>query len=102
MGSAIGKSMSCKASASDSSARKITLGVEASDIAIVTPYQAQVSLLSASLHDDFPEMTIGSVDGLQGQEREVRFCRILRAANITGNYFESRPVESHWRGRFPR
>jgi hypothetical protein len=38
---------------------------------VVTPYQAQVSLISSMLHVEFPEMTIGSVDGLQGQEREV-------------------------------
>lgn len=41
------------------------------EIAIVTPYQAQVSLISSLLHDLYPSMTIGSVDGLQGQEREV-------------------------------
>ena len=38
---------------------------------MVTPYQAQVSLISETLRAIYPEMTIGSVDGLQGQEREV-------------------------------
>lgn len=38
---------------------------------MVTPYQAQVSLISESIREEYPEMTIGSVDGLQGQEREV-------------------------------
>ncbi len=47
--------------------RQVALGVPAGDIAVVTPYQAQVSLVSSMLHEDFPEMTIGSVDGLQGQ-----------------------------------
>ena len=41
------------------------------EIAVVTPYQAQVSLISEMIRDEYPEMTIGSVDGLQGQEREV-------------------------------
>ncbi len=41
------------------------------EVAVVTPYQAQVSLISEMLHPLYPDMTIGSVDGLQGQEREV-------------------------------
>lgn len=47
------------------------MGVPEDEIAIVTPYQAQVSLISEMIHEEFPTMTIGSVDGLQGQEREV-------------------------------
>lgn len=49
----------------------MALGVPPEEMAVVTPYQAQVSLISSMLHEEFPEMTIGSVDGLQGQEREV-------------------------------
>ncbi len=49
----------------------MSLGVPAAEVAVVTPYQAQVSLISSMLREDYPEMTIGSVDGLQGQEREV-------------------------------
>lgn len=47
------------------------MGVPEHEIAVVTPYQAQVSLISEMIHEDHPTMTIGSVDGLQGQEREV-------------------------------
>jgi DNA polymerase alpha-associated DNA helicase A len=47
------------------------MGVPEHEIAVVTPYQAQVSLISGMIHEDHPTMTIGSVDGLQGQEREV-------------------------------
>ena len=53
------------------------LGIEPKDIAIVTPYQAQVALISSML--DFPEMTIGSVDGLQGQEREAIILSLVRS-----------------------
>jgi hypothetical protein len=45
--------------------------VPENEIAVVTPYQAQVSLISEMIHEEYPTMTIGSVDGLQGQEREV-------------------------------
>jgi DNA polymerase alpha-associated DNA helicase A len=47
------------------------LGVPEHEIAIVTPYQAQVSLIAEMIREEYPTMTIGSVDGLQGQEREV-------------------------------
>ncbi|CAD6582405.1 MAG: hypothetical protein TREMPRED_003274 [Tremellales sp. Tagirdzhanova-0007] len=61
----------------------ISLGVPAAEVAVVTPYQAQVSLISSMLHDEFPEMTIGSVDGLQGQEREAIILSLVRS-NPTG------------------
>lgn len=57
--------------------RLVQLGIEPKDIAIVTPYQAQVALISSML--DFPEMTIGSVDGLQGQEREAIILSLVRS-----------------------
>lgn len=57
--------------------RLIALGVEPKDIAIVTPYQAQVALIASML--DYPEMTIGSVDGLQGQEREAIILSLVRS-----------------------
>jgi DNA polymerase alpha-associated DNA helicase A len=51
--------------------RLVSLGVPAAEVGIVAPYQRQVALLSSLLHEEFPEMTIGTVDGLQGQERDV-------------------------------
>ncbi|KAK8864662.1 hypothetical protein IAR55_001912 [Kwoniella newhampshirensis] len=65
-------------------ARKLaSLGVPPAEIGIVTPYQAQVSVLSALLHEEYPDMTIGSVDGLQGQEREAIILSLVRS-NATG------------------
>ncbi|OCF60945.1 DNA helicase [Kwoniella mangroviensis CBS 10435] len=61
----------------------IELGVNPAEIGIVTPYQAQVSLISSMLHEEYPEMTIGSVDGLQGQEREAIILSLVRS-NPTG------------------
>ena len=64
-------------------ARKlVTLGVAPADIAVVTPYQAQVSLISSLLHGESPDMTIGSVDGLQGQEREAIILTLVRSNNM--------------------
>ncbi|WVQ79994.1 hypothetical protein IAT38_002095 [Cryptococcus sp. DSM 104549] len=61
-------------------ARKlVSLGVPPAEIGIVTPYQAQVALISSMLHEEFPEMTIGSVDGLQGQEREAIILSLVRS-----------------------
>ncbi|ODN72845.1 hypothetical protein L202_08275 [Cryptococcus amylolentus CBS 6039] len=65
-------------------ARKlISYGIPPAEIGIVTPYQAQVALISSMLHEEFPEMTIGSVDGLQGQEREAIILSLVRS-NVAG------------------
>jgi DNA polymerase alpha-associated DNA helicase A len=55
----------------------VELGIEPKDIAIVTPYQAQVAEIRGRLN--FPEMMIGSVDGLQGQEREAVILSLVRS-----------------------
>jgi DNA polymerase alpha-associated DNA helicase A len=46
---------------------------------VVTPYQSQVWLISSLIHDTYPDMTIGSVDGLQGQEREAIILSLVRS-----------------------
>ena len=63
--------------------KQVALGVPANEIGIITPYQAQVSLLSSLLREEYPDMTIGTVDGLQGQEREVIILSLVRS-NPTG------------------
>lgn len=60
-------------------AGKVEQGVPPEEIAIVTPYQSQVSIISSLLHPSYPGMTIGSVDGLQGQEREAIILSLVRS-----------------------
>lgn len=53
-------------------------GVAASWIGIVTPYNAQVQLLRERLGGD-PDLEIGSVDGLQGREKEAVILSLVRS-----------------------
>ena len=42
-------------------------------------YQAQVTLLSAMLKPTMPELEIGSVDGMQGREKEAVVLSLVRS-----------------------
>ena len=53
-------------------------GVAAAEIAVVTPYNAQVQLLRRRL-EHHPEIEIGSVDGLQGREKEAVVLSLVRS-----------------------
>ncbi|KAH9170515.1 AAA domain-containing protein [Lactarius sanguifluus] len=58
----------------------VAMGVNPSQIAIITPYQAQVSLLTSllrSIHG--PELEIGTVDGMQGREKEAVIISLVRS-----------------------
>ena len=65
----------------------LTAGVHPQDIAIITPYNAQVSLLSSLLlpssssttTSPFLGLEIGSVDGFQGREKEVVLLSLVRS-----------------------
>ncbi|KAJ9077418.1 DNA-binding protein SMUBP-2 [Entomophthora muscae] len=48
-------------------------------IAVISPYNAQVSLLKDKLSDRFCGIEIGSVDGFQGQEREAVLVSLVRS-----------------------
>jgi hypothetical protein len=74
------------------------MGVPENEIAVVTPYQAQVSLISEMIHEDHPDMTIGSVDGLQGQEREVNLdpLHALLYMLMKGNHIELGTIQYEW------
>jgi len=52
-------------------------GLEPSDLAVITPYNAQVQQLRARLPD--PTLEIGTVDGLQGREKEAVIVSLVRS-----------------------
>ncbi|KAF4955496.1 hypothetical protein FGADI_4469 [Fusarium gaditjirri] len=53
-------------------------GVRPADIAVVTPYNAQLAIL-APLKDKFPGIELGSVDGFQGREKEAVIVSLVRS-----------------------
>ena len=55
----------------------IALGVQPHDIAIITPYTAQVRVLQERLENDAVE--IGSIDGFQGREKEAVIISLVRS-----------------------
>ena len=57
----------------------IDAGVHESDIAVITPYNAQLSLLSSLLHYKYPAVELGSVDGFQGREKEAVILSLVRS-----------------------
>ena len=60
-------------------ANLVAAGVKAEDIAIVTPYNGQLALLSQMLKDRFPGIELGSVDGFQGREKEAVVVSLVRS-----------------------
>ncbi|KAI8616361.1 P-loop containing nucleoside triphosphate hydrolase protein [Chytriomyces sp. MP71] len=61
----------------------IAAGVNERDIAVITPYSAQVRLLQTLLHPRFPGLEVGTVDSFQGAEREAVVVSLVRG-NETG------------------
>ena len=57
----------------------VDAGVQADDIAVVTPYNAQLSILSQELKEQFPGIELGSVDGFQGREKEAIIVSLVRS-----------------------
>ena len=53
-------------------------GLGASQIAVISPYSAQVRLLREKL-TDLPDMEIDSVDGFQGREKEAVIVSLVRS-----------------------
>ncbi|KAI7254199.1 DNA helicase [Hortaea werneckii] len=49
----------------------IQSGVKPEDIAVITPYNGQLALLSGLLKEKFGGIELGSVDGFQGREKEA-------------------------------
>ncbi|KAF4842628.1 DNA polymerase alpha-associated DNA helicase A [Colletotrichum siamense] len=56
----------------------VDAGVKPEDIAVVTPYNAQLAIL-APLKEQFPGIELGSVDGFQGREKEAVIVSLVRS-----------------------
>ncbi|KAF9692896.1 hypothetical protein EKO04_009091 [Ascochyta lentis] len=54
-------------------------GVKEEDIAVITPYNAQLALLSGMLKEKYPQLELGSVDGFQGREKEAVVVSTVRS-----------------------
>ena len=54
-------------------------GVRAEDIAVITPYNAQLAALSSLLKERYPGIELGSVDGFQGREKEAVIVSLVRS-----------------------
>jgi DNA polymerase alpha-associated DNA helicase A len=70
--------------------RLIEAGVKAEDIAVVTPYNAQLALISKLLKEQYPELELGSVDGFQGREKEAVVVSLVRSGGEVGFLGEKR------------
>ncbi|KAF8314019.1 P-loop containing nucleoside triphosphate hydrolase protein [Clavulina sp. PMI_390] len=57
----------------------VNAGLPPSQIAVITPYQAQVALLSTLLKPTMPDLEIGTVDGMQGREKEAIVLSLVRS-----------------------
>ena len=54
-------------------------GIKPEDIAVITPYNGQLALLSRSLRERYPGLELGSVDGFQGREKEAVVLSLVRS-----------------------
>ncbi|KAI7277517.1 DNA helicase [Hortaea werneckii] len=54
-------------------------GVKPEDIAVITPYNGQLALLSGLLKEQFRGIELGSVDGFQGREKEAVVVSLVRS-----------------------
>ncbi|KAI9504474.1 DNA helicase [Coemansia spiralis] len=57
----------------------ISAGVLAEEIAVISPYNAQVRLLKSLIRERHPAVEIGSVDGFQGREKEAVVLSLVRS-----------------------
>lgn len=77
----------------------VAAGVLPTDIAVVTPYNAQLALLSRMLKDDFVGIELGSVDGFQGREKEAVIVSLVRSGDEVGFLAEKRRLNGEFKLR---
>ncbi|KAJ5634626.1 hypothetical protein N7528_002468 [Penicillium herquei] len=57
----------------------VDAGVRPESIAVITPYNGQLALLSHMLREKYPGLELGSVDGFQGREKEAVVVSLVRS-----------------------
>lgn len=57
----------------------VSAGVRDEDIAVITPYNAQLAVLQGLLREQYPGLELGSVDGFQGREKEAVIVSLVRS-----------------------
>lgn len=57
----------------------VDAGVKPGDIAVVTPYNGQLAVLSQLLKERFIGIELGSIDGFQGREKEAVVVSLVRS-----------------------
>lgn len=57
----------------------VNAGLRPSEIAVLSPYNAQVHLLSTSLKPQYPGIEVGSIDGMQGREKDAVIVSLVRS-----------------------
>ncbi|OOF92838.1 hypothetical protein ASPCADRAFT_152489 [Aspergillus carbonarius ITEM 5010] len=57
----------------------VDAGVHPEDIAVITPYNGQLAVLSQMLREKYPSLELGSVDGFQGREKEAVVVSLVRS-----------------------
>ncbi len=61
----------------------LSFGVKRENIALISPYSAQVRFLESLLPEKEKDIEVGSVDGFQGREKEVVIVTLVRS-NLEG------------------
>ena len=83
----------------------IDAGVKPEDVAVVTPYNAQLAYMSHELRlkELFPGLELGSVDGFQGREKEAVVVSLVRSngEGEVGFLAERRRLNGSWSFFFP-
>src|SRR6185437_895585 len=80
----------------------VAAGVRDEDIAVVTPYNAQLAILSSMLKEKYPGIELGSVDGFQGREKEAVIVSLVRsnAEKEVGFLGEKRRLNGEFQSQF--
>lgn len=88
----------------------VDAGLQPESLAVITPYNGQLALLSRMLREKYPGIELGSVDGFQGREKEAVVVSLVRSnpEHEVGFLAEKRRLngklllsETAYRGKLP-